>query len=159
MTFPGIFNFTVGILYCSRRNFSNIFVLFLKYVFCKLQNFARFKSLLIKHQHLVANKNLDMKHESCNLIIYRQINADLHLQPLSLKILFFTLLDFWLYRTKVLLVIPDRLEKILVRNIEFEKIEFESHKGCDCRSVLACIRNYGILQVVYFQSKWALWQL
>ena len=37
-------------------------------------------------------------------------------------------------------ILPDRLEKILIRNLEFYKIEFESQIGYDCRSTLTSMK-------------------
>ena len=56
--------------------------------------------------------------------------ADLHSEPLSFENLFFTILDLWWDRIKDFLtrILPDQLEKILIKNLEFAKNEFESQK-------------------------------
>ena len=38
-------------------------------------------------------------------------------------------------------ILPDLLEKILIKNLEFKNIQFESPKGYECRSPLTCMQR------------------
>ena len=72
-----------------------------------------------------------------------QVKSDLHSQPLTLENLFSTFLDLCLDRTKVLLEEPIEFQQIAMRiffmkNLDCEKNDFESQKGCECRSSLTC---------------------
>ena len=73
-----------------------------------------------------------------------QVKANLHSKPLSLKNLFFHSLRFMIgsnhgFSESTHWILPYRRAKILIKNLVFEKIEFEIQKGCYCRSALTCI--------------------
>ena len=65
-----------------------------------------------------------------------QYRADLHSQPLSLKKYSFPLFQIYdliepRFCCSTKCISPDRLEKILIKYPEFEKIESENEKSCE----------------------------